>query len=532
MAPSVWTNVPCDVIRNVLLFTIPSAGPPAALSSLRRTCRHLNNALQQCKPDLYIRIFALQFDLDPPFRCLGYDRRLLSQKVEDELQTRVTMLKDLRHDRLHGKRLDKALWTLYFMILQDQGHNLQQLRWAKAHAALRSFLRHRLYIGAEENNGWPVESAQNSLAVACLWFLSSKAILNEEKKDESELLMARLLPFVQAAFRYPCFIGSEANFGGDNSLMSPAETVTSNVHGVYPPDGPSPEDVPYFGDLMCECRPPPISLFAILNYFVRADLTPLEIPPHLPLNRVCAIASQRVGPTREDMQYFLDHCNTKFASPNTERDNGWLRPTGQPSYVLGDITGRWEGSMMVPCVDNTYKKWLSTPTIPTPFPAFGRRPLNFILHEYYCTDESTRLPSDEPTNGIKNAWLPAGCKWIEQDDGIEVFDEDGSFYSFYKSFKAAGDLADIANVIDIIVVGKPDETHKAAWGGFNCIGRIRLSDGLVALAAEALEVVNPSIFRGYVTSPQNFVGRSRGQFNAGLEPANWEASFSLSKHTE
>lgn len=134
--------------------------------------------------------------------------------------------------------------------------------------------------------------------------------------------MARLLPFVQAAFRvrsplslfnllliflsqYPCFIGSEANFGGDNSLMSPAETVTSNVHGVYPPDGPSPEDVPYFGDQMCECRPPPISLFAILNYFVRADLTPLEIPPHLPLNRVCAIASQRVGPTREDMQYFL-----------------------------------------------------------------------------------------------------------------------------------------------------------------------------------------------------------------------------------
>ncbi|KAL4267348.1 F-box domain-containing protein [Pleurotus pulmonarius] len=514
MPPSVWTSVPCDVIRNILLFTIPSAGPPASLSSLRLTCRHLNNALQQCKPDLYIRIFALQFDLDPPFRCLGYDRRILSQKVEDELRIRVTMLKDLRHDRLHGKRLDKALWTLYFMILQDQGHNLQQLRWAEAHAALRGFLRHRLYLGAEENNGWPVESAQNSLAVACLWFLSSKAILNEETKDESDLLMARLLPFVQAAFRYPCFIGSETDFEGDNPSRASEETVISAVHGVYPPVGPSTEDVPYFGDLMCECRPPPASLFAILNYFVRADLTPLEIPPHLPLNR-----------------YFLDHCNTKFPSPNTERNAGWLRPTGQPSYVLGDITGRWEGSMMVPCVDNTYKKWLSTPTIPVPFPAFGRRPLSFIFQEYYCTDESTRLPSDESTNGNKNAWLPTGCKWIEQDDGIEVFDEDGSFYSFYKPFKAGGDLADMANVIDVIVVGKPDETHKAAWGGFNCFGRIRLSDGLVALAAEALEVINPSVFRGYVTSPQNFVGRSRGQFNAGLEPANWEAAFSLSKHT-
>ncbi|KAJ8483488.1 hypothetical protein ONZ45_g14592 [Pleurotus djamor] len=110
-----------------------------------------------------------------------------------------------------------------------------------------------------------------------------------------------------------------------------------------------------------------------------------------------------------------------------------------------------------------------------------------------------RLPFDDPKNGIGNAWLPAGCKFIEQDDGIEMFDEEGTYQCFYQSYLPGTNRAELEDVADVVVVAKPDEAYKTAWGGFHLFGRIRPSDGLVVLAGEAVEVIYPSIFRGYAS---------------------------------
>lgn len=109
--------------------------------------------------------------------------------------------------------------------------------------------------------------------------------------------------------------------------------------------------------------------FAILSYFARAEMRPLGVPPHLPLNRVEAIALGVQGPTQDDVVHFNTKCNTLLvessqgdswdvASKSRRHDPDWLRAvqyadqsnsllSRQTFHPPGTFTGRWQGSHMV-----------------------------------------------------------------------------------------------------------------------------------------------------------------------------------------
>ncbi|KAG6810524.1 hypothetical protein H0H92_011470 [Tricholoma furcatifolium] len=203
----------------------------------------------------------------------------------------------------------------------------------------------------------------------------------------------------------------------------------------------------------------------------------------------------RTGPTIEDIRYFAEHCNTQFADfPGIDvgvirgrfdiSPTLFLSPTllQTPSYKLGTLTGKWQGSSIVPFLDH-YENWLTTLNSPPEFSTAGRNPLYMSLQEHYVCDPDAVIPIPDVVEGSKNAWLPAGFKWVQKHDGIEVEASNGNdtFKSFYRTFRRGQNLQR-DRVVDVIITGKTDGRHAAAWGAYAICGRIRLDDGLVMLS--------------------------------------------------
>ncbi|KAJ7606099.1 hypothetical protein B0H17DRAFT_44788 [Mycena rosella] len=94
------------------------------------------------------------------------------------------------------------------------GKNRKQLAWAGARDFALRFVRERLYKGryGEEDEdhvdpawctGWPRDTAAGAAALWVLWFFEGWDTLRAEPEPARRALMALLLPFVVAPFRYP-----------------------------------------------------------------------------------------------------------------------------------------------------------------------------------------------------------------------------------------------------------------------------------------------------------------------------------------
>lgn len=189
------------------------------------------------------------------------------------------------------------------------------------------------------------------------------------------------------------------------------------------------------------------------------------------------------------------------------------------------LTGRYHGSCLIPD-RSQYHRWKSSSSPPSPSEReeVSRRPFYVILQEHVCYNIDQVIPNDALENGNMNAWLPSGFKWIETMTGIMAFDTSGTFKTFYQTYDAT--CAPQSEIVDVIVTGKTEPRHAAAWGDFNFIGRIRLADGLITL--KRVSHLGDTILRGQLTSTHNFVGRMK-PVSTGFEPSIWEAPFSLSK---
>ncbi|KAI6037967.1 hypothetical protein EDC04DRAFT_2068919 [Pisolithus marmoratus] len=547
MRPSLLTT-PSEILEYVVLLAVRDFphGPPSVLRSLRLSCRTLNEALSmEQNPHLYLMLFLHSFDMSSPNRHLP-SPRLSAPALEQELRTRHIALKCIRRRDFDHPDLAAILATVYIMFLEDDGRNYEQLVGADLLGFLQQFLHDRILQDTMSKNAWPLENGVNTLAVGLFWFITSHCGLRQETQLRQRVIDI-LSYYAYAGFRYPCFTEPENMF----YLSDKAELAVSN-YGVYPPPRPVTMTVQYFGD-QTKFTLPPVAPFAILNQFARAEKFPFKVPSELPANRQEALTMGILfGPTKEDIEHFNTHCNTRLICSRSDgfpksqiHDADWSRsltgvPSTSPSYYIPDtLTGYWRGSFMTPFID-IYKSMLLSDEAPSTFPFFGRFPLYVHFREYYCYSPMTPVPVEEGGNAFFDAFLPQGCQWYEIEDGIEIVGKKNTFRTKYVPFRGqqnslrCSDVQDLSSreIRDVIIVGETEEPYASAWNGYKYIGRVRPSDGLVILLREPHDLhtdqLGRALFRGYVTSSCNFVGRWRS-ISVGEQPAEWESIFSMSK---
>jgi len=152
------------------------------------------------------------------------------------------------------------------------------------------------------------------------------------------------------------------------------------------------------------------------------------------------------------------------------------------------------------------------------------------------------IPLDSGGNGQgEDSWLTS-CRWTpsEHDDGIDISDDRGSYMAHYVPLRPMHNAEDNSlntndpkfGALHVVVAGKSEDQFGDAWGAYRFIGHIRPSDGMITLLRDNNDPLNSglgrSIFRGYVTSSQNFVGRWRHTY-VDADVPDWEAPFSLCK---
>jgi hypothetical protein len=162
------------------------------------------------------------------------------------------------------------------------------------------------------------------------------------------------------------------------------------AHGDYPilpPRGDATMEVLHF-DRTIHFRPPPITAAAKLIYFSRREMTPLQTPPDLPVDRPAALAQGiSWGQTQADIIEVNSHSSTQFVPPSDwnwkstltpeqrriEEEGAWRRDLLSPSaawdsdwersttcwdpwaqvdlkgtvYAFGSMDGLWQGRLMV-----------------------------------------------------------------------------------------------------------------------------------------------------------------------------------------
>lgn len=98
--------------------------------------------------------------------------QLTVDNIEHELSKRFRALHRIRRGDIADPNILESLSTIYIMMLEDDGRNWEQLLWAQLPIFMTRFLRERLMVGAETNNGWPTENEVNVLAVSIFWLMS------------------------------------------------------------------------------------------------------------------------------------------------------------------------------------------------------------------------------------------------------------------------------------------------------------------------------------------------------------------------
>lgn len=553
MPPSLLTT-PSEILEHVILLAVRDAphGPPSVLRSLRLSCRTLNEALSvEHNPHLYLMLFLHSFDISSPNRHLP-SSRLSVLALEQELKMRHIALQCIRRRDFNHPDLAVILATVYIMFLEDDGRNQGQVVWADLVGFLELLLHKRITQDTAGENAWPLENEVNSLAVALLWFITSHCGLRQETQLRQRTIDI-LSYYAYAGFRYPCFTEPETMF-----YLSDKIELAVSSHGVYPPPRPVSMTIEYFG-VQTQFTLPPIAPFAILSQFARAEEFPLKVPPELPANRQEALSRGiLLGPTKEDVDHFNTHCNTRLICSRSDdpqvdgylksrsHDADWSRslagtpPTMSGYYIPGTLTGYWQGSSMTPFLD-VYKSMMSSPEAPSALPFFGRFPLYIHFREYYCYSPTTPVPVERDGNTFFNAFMPQGCRSYKVENGIEFIGKNNSFRTTYVPLRRpqnspqCSDVQDPSHsgeIRDVIIVGETEEPYASAWRGYKYVGRVRPSDGLIVLVREPAEdhtdQLGRALFRGYVISSCNFVGRWRS-ISVGEQPAEWESIFSMSK---
>ncbi|KAK0457117.1 uncharacterized protein EV420DRAFT_1551521 [Desarmillaria tabescens] len=521
-------DIPPELIRKIIFLADAPLGIPSIFQPLLLTCRYTYSILSA--PETYSQLFVTHFDVPPPSVV---DETTFRQHAKCEMVRRYITLRTLHQGQVDSENVLDVLWCALSMFGYSAvgQKNIKLLLQAGVSEFLISFIVSRLYDASGDNDGWPIENEANCLAVLLLWVSTSRFMIDGENPATRRTLMNCLRPLVFAPYRYSISTVPEQLFLPEKWASAPApRSIRSHWScGAYGPPGLRLLEARYFGDKFQKIQLPPITLLATLAYFARQNFDRLVIPDQLPRTRLEANSLGLSGPTREDLEYFADH-RTYCCGLESLRFCVAVRGIAPP-YLPGTLTGRYNGSCLIPD-RSQYDRWKSSASPPSPLEleAVSRRPFYVTLQEHVCYNIDQVIPKDASENGNMNAWLPSGFKWTEtvcfSQNGIMAFDTSETFKTFYQTYDAS--CAPQRKIVDVIVTGKTEPRHAAAWGDFNFIGRIRLADGLITLKRISVSNLGDTILRGKLTSTHNFVGRMK-PVSTGFEPSIWEAPFSLSK---
>jgi hypothetical protein len=177
--PPCLLDLPGEVLEHIGDFLVASQllGPPSVLLPLLSTCTRL---YEQLSPHVNAhfgkRIFCQKFDHAAILRRQPM-LRLTSQTFVDQLVRYCTALRIIKDGDIGIDPDDvyEALWVCFLMLLEDDGRNGRQVKWANARGFVARWLEHKLYESSQ--NGWPVDSNENGLALWIHWLTTTKGIL-------------------------------------------------------------------------------------------------------------------------------------------------------------------------------------------------------------------------------------------------------------------------------------------------------------------------------------------------------------------
>jgi hypothetical protein len=162
--------IPAEILENIVLEAVLATplGPPSVLIPILCTCKRIYNKLRfENNRSLYARIFNCKFDVGAARRRFG-PHTLPSSSLADQLQSNIMALQDIRQGDIYSSHVNSTLWTAFFLMLENDGKNREQLDWAGLDSFIDRYIRNRLSEGRDQHKGWPVENEGNSLA---LWLM-------------------------------------------------------------------------------------------------------------------------------------------------------------------------------------------------------------------------------------------------------------------------------------------------------------------------------------------------------------------------
>ncbi|KAK0490365.1 hypothetical protein IW261DRAFT_1325342 [Armillaria novae-zelandiae] len=469
-------SLPTELIEETALYVACSTleGRPNSIRSFRLTCKAINNVFLHSNA-IYRSIFKLKFSHSAvarrSFEPTSKEYRQLLQLYDDSLQ----FIEERRgFDGMEPVDADhmsteEVLWVLAFMCLDDDGANTLQLNAVGAYEWIHELVIRRLYDGAGDNGGWPLDNCKNSLALWILWSLSTKERILSESEDVSETIVKLILPFVSIPFRYAMAFAPPNHFSlplisqsgdfSDANTRIPFRTRQTHLLSVLTPHGPFPiyrSTDPIWNQVYftrrVEITWPLITTGAKLLFFVRRERYMLAMDPSLPRDRADAIQRGMIGPTQADVieinRNILGGPNnkdggTKFpdsvASAGPDGVDEWSQASRQYDadwyrlrlcadlkfrrgdvYTLGSLTGLWAGRMLVAQNPNPNEPNGHPVPLPADFDeltlSITNRPMYMRLQEFVSYTGEDVIPS--------GARGPQPSSSYEDAEGDEEDDDD------------------------------------------------------------------------------------------------------------
>ncbi|KAF9497344.1 hypothetical protein BDN71DRAFT_605636 [Pleurotus eryngii] len=545
---SLLERVPRDILQYVARLTV-SASPFESLTNLLHLLLTNSTIYRQLSvqqsPHLYARVFQLRFDTAAPRRRL-HASLLTDSSLAGELILRCRLLRRIRRRDLTGLDIEQDMWTLYWLILENETLNVAHIMRAGSSDYLLELIRHRLRQYSTEEQFMTISREALSLALwsYCL-SVSSRDLANLNPEVAQELL-ALVRPVAMSTHKDIAPTPPPNSFHLSKSRSPHArEQQPCSIFSCNRPDN-SKEIFHYSRKWHLRC--PDVLSAAIIMTFALKEIVPLQVPPHLPLDRASAIAQNRVGPTMVDYRA-LATCRTPlFNDPTAEPSQhnpsaACLNPPRSTrleedfsrmaltspnvhiygaSYAPGTLSGLWEGTFMICPIRSIGANTLNSPLTED---FVGRKPMYCQMTEYMCSGQPIPTEAHEPFN-----WDYHPNRLLPTKGGFQV----SSKIFHYEKLDATTTrlLARREmnyDVKDILVLGETPDVQEEAWGGYRFAGKVRLSDGFMTLKRVSKDVLDdpPWLFEGYLHYGAAFVGtwRTHGQ------PCAVEGVFSMRKRT-
>jgi|ERR1700722_2001238 len=172
MPTTPFLRIPPEILRDIVIrsICISPIGMPHILYSLFLTCRSLYSTLSSF-PSLYTGLLIAQFDSELLINNLGQS---FVDNAPFEWRRRVLALNCIYRGDLDDPDLMEAFFVAFVLLLEDQGQNFAQLQRAGLANLVHRYLREKIFIGSESDNGWPLANEINALAVSIAWLTSSR----------------------------------------------------------------------------------------------------------------------------------------------------------------------------------------------------------------------------------------------------------------------------------------------------------------------------------------------------------------------